>query len=109
MAIPNISTTAQALASYATQLQSVQNKPRQPDSEANQQEALQKPRSEQVTLSPAYASAEKTQASTAAENTQPPENQVSESWQVESPQEYQSATSKSITQALEAYTQASLI
>lgn len=114
MAIPNISTASQALASYAAQLQAVQPRPRAQETDARppEQNARQQ-ESDRVTLS-AQSGQGNTQVSESRVNRNDETERVANAQSVErkqlnSPEEARSAASKSVTQALEAYAQTSLI
>lgn len=106
MAIPNVSTTSQALASYAAQLQAVQPRNRA-------QEEAEKPQGgDRVTLSaPSPQGADQTRESQANRDAERAANAqaVERKQQPDTPEETRSAASKSVTQALEAYVQASLV
>jgi hypothetical protein len=114
MAIPNVSSSSQALASYAAQLQSAQQRnPAQtsPTSPRDQSNTTQS--SDRVTLSAQSSQAPNRNAElqvnrdNAAERTS--SAQAVERKQLDNPEATRSAASKSVTQALEAYVQTSLI
>lgn len=114
MAISSVSTPSQALASYAAQLQAVQPRNRAQEAEPKAQEQGGGSESgDRVTLS-----AQSTQGASQTKELQANRNneaertantQAVERKQQINPQETQSAASKSVTQALEAYVQTSLV
>ena len=114
MVIPNFSTTSQALANYAAQLQAIQprNQPREAESRA--QEQGKRPQGgDLVTLSaqstPGVSQTGELQTNRSNEVERAASTQAVERKQLNNQQETRSAASKSVTQALEAYVQASLI
>jgi hypothetical protein len=114
MAVSNVATSSQALASYAAQLQATQSRNRSPEAEPRTQEQAEgSPGSDRVTLS-----AQSTQGASQTQQLQTNRDneaeraantQVVEQRQLENPQETRSAASKSVTRALEAYGQTSLV
>lgn len=114
MDIPNVSSSSQALASYAAQLQSVQPKnqaqgyPASPRDPANNTQS-----SDRVTLSTQSSQVPNQNAELQANRGNEAERtsnaQVVERKQLDNPEATRSAASKSVTQALEAYVQTSLI
>lgn len=114
MAIPNISSSSQALASYAAQLQAVQPRSREPGSDSTSRNGVDAPRTgDRVTLSaqssqdPARIAEARASRGNEAERTS--NAQVIERKQLTTAEDVRSAASKSVTQALEAYQQAALI
>lgn len=114
MTIPNVSSSSQALASYAAQLQSVQPRnqaqgnPASPRDQTNNTQA-----SDRVTLStqssPTPNRNAELQTNRGNEADRASNAQMVERKQLDSPEATRSAASKSVTQALEAYVQTSLI
>jgi hypothetical protein len=114
MAISHVSTAAQAVASYTAQMQTVQQNHRPPQHDPKAQEqAKRKQGGDQVTLS-----AQSTQTANQTKELQTKRTnelagasnaQTVEQKQRSSPQATHAAASKSVTQALEAYVQASLV
>ncbi len=114
MAISNISTSSQALASYAAQLQSIQPRSRAQEVEPRDQEQGERTESKDlVTLSTQSTQVanqpKELQANRNSEAERSANTQVVERKQLNSPEEARSAASKSVTQALEAYVQTSLV
>ena len=114
MAIPNVSTSSQALASYAAQLQAVQPRNRAEGNEPKTQEQSAQPQNgDRVTLSTqSNQSAGQTSELQTTRNNQAERaasSQSVERKQLDNPEATRSAASKSVTQALEAYVQVSLI
>ncbi len=113
MDMPNISSSSQALASYAAQLQAVQ--PRNQDQGTPTRDRVDnaQPSTDRVTLSAQSArtpnGSGEAQANRASETERASNTQAVERKQLSSPEETRSAASKSVTQALEAYVQTSLI
>jgi hypothetical protein len=114
MAISNIATSSQALASYAAQLQATQARNRPPEAEPKAQEQGETSEgSDRVTLS-----AQSTQGASQTRQLQTnPTNeaeraantQAVERKQLENPQETRSAASKSVAQAIAAYSSTSAL
>lgn len=106
MSMSSISNTSQALASYAAQLQSSQPRVQPREAEPKPQDRVEPAQGgDRVTLTSQIPpgndrSGEVNRAASA---------QAADRAQANTPQETQSAASKSITQALEAYVQTSLI
>lgn len=114
MAIPNVSSSSQALASYAAQLQSAQPRNQAqgyPTSPRDQTNTTQS--GDRVTLSTQPGQVPNRSAELQANRGNEVERagnaQVVERKQLDNPEATRSAASKSITQALEAYVQTSLI
>lgn len=114
MAISSVSTPSQALASYAAQLQAVQprNRSQETEPKAQEQGASSESR-DRVTLSAQSAQgasqAKELQANRNNEAERTANTQAVDRKQQVSTQDTQSAASKSVTQALEAYVQTSLV
>jgi hypothetical protein len=110
MAIPNVSTSSQALASYAAQLQVTQPRNRAQEYEAKAQGGASQ-RNDRVTLSTqsSQGAAGESRTNRNGETARAAETQTVERKQLDHPQATRSAASKSVTQALEAYVQTSLI
>ncbi len=106
MSVSSVSNNSQALASYAAQLQSAQPRVQPRESEPKPQERVEAAQGgDRVTLSSQVAPGNDRSGEvnrTAA--TQPVDRA-----QTNTPQEAQSAASKSVTQALEAYVKTALI
>lgn len=114
MAISNVATSSQALASYAAQLQANQVKGRTQETESRAQEQGEKSASsDRVTLSAQStqnaSQTQQLQANRSNEAERAASTQAVERKQMNNPQETRSAASKSVTQALEAYVQTSLV
>jgi hypothetical protein len=114
MAISNVATSSQALASYAAQLQANQSRNRSPEAEPGTQERAEGSQSsDRVTLStqstPGASQTQQLQTNRGNEAERAANAQVVERKQLENPQETRSAASKSVTQALEAYVQTSAL
>lgn len=114
MDIPNVSSSSQALASYAAQLQSVQPRNQAqayPTSPRDQSSNTQS--SDRVTLSTQSSQAPnrsaEAQVNRGNELDRASNAQAVERKQLDNPEATRSAASKSVTQALEAYVQTSLI
>lgn len=110
----SISTSAQALASYAVQLQAAQQKNRAQEYETKQPEQAERSQGgDRVTLSAQDGRGNGLQAESRinrnAETLPADSPQVVERKQLDSLEETRSAASKSVTQALEAYVQTSRI
>ena len=112
MAISNIATSSQALASYAAQLQTQATQPRsrpeetEPRGQATGESSQGRDR---VTLSTQSSQTQQLQTNRDNEAERVASTQVVERKQLENPQETRSAASKSVTQALEAYVQTSAL
>jgi hypothetical protein len=114
MIIPNVMTSTQAVASYAAQLQTIQQQNSVQEAEPRAQEQSERSQGDdRVTLS-----AQSTQGVNQTKELQTNRNneveraantQAVERKQLNNPEETRSAASKSVTQALEAYVQASLV
>jgi hypothetical protein len=114
MAIPNISTASQAVASYAAQLQAAQQKSSLQQTEPRAQSRSGGSRGgDQVTLSAESAqNADQTKVLRTNQNNKDEHafnTQTVDRKQPNNPQEARSTESKSVTQALEDYVQASLV
>jgi hypothetical protein len=114
MAIPNVSTSSQAVANYAAQLQAIQPRNRTQESETKTPEQEEKPQGgDRVTLSTQSAQGASQTAELQTNRNNEAERaantQSVERKQLNNPEETRSAASKSVTQALEAYVQTSLI
>ena len=114
MAIPNVSTSSQAVANYAAQLQAIQPRNRTQESETKTPEQEdQQQGGDRVTLSTqsAQGASQTPELQTNRNNEveRAASTQVVERKQLNNPEETRSAASKSVTQALEAYVQTSLI
>jgi len=114
MAVPSVSTSSQALASYAAQLQASQQRNRPPEAEPRAQEpGINSGGKDSVTLS-----AQSTHGASQTKDLQTNQNnqaeratntQTVERKQLNNPEETRSAASKSVTRALEAYVQTSAL
>lgn len=114
MAIPNISSSSQALASYAAQLQAVQPRSRESGNDSTARNGVDTPQTgDRVTLSAQSnqdpARSAEARASRSNEVERASSAQAIERKQLNNPEDVRSAASKSVTQALEAYQQAALI
>lgn len=114
MALSTVSTSSQALASYAAQLQAVQARGRPQEVEPSAQEQGERSESkDRVTLSAqSTQGANQTNALPANRNNEAERaanTQSVDRKQEANLQETKSAASKSVTQALEAYVQTSLV
>ncbi len=114
MAISSVSTPSQALASYAAQLQAAQSRGRPQEAGPRTQEQSESSESkDRVTLSAQSAQGssqtDALQASRKNEAARTANTQAVDRKQEINPQETRSAASKSVTQALEAYVQTSLV
>jgi hypothetical protein len=106
MSVQNVSTNAQALASYTAQAQSVHARDRAPENPPKPRDTAQNPpAADRVTLS---AQANKPHPTQNAGNPATAA-QAAHQVQANNPQVAHSMASKSVTQALEAYVKTSLI
>ncbi|MBU1666384.1 MAG: hypothetical protein KKG92_13435 [Gammaproteobacteria bacterium] len=114
MAISSVSTPSQALASYAAQLQVAQSRGRPQEAGPRTQEQSESSESkDRVTLSAQSAQGssqtDALQVNRNNEAARTANTQAVDRKQEINPQETRSAASKSVTQALEAYVQTSLV
>ena len=114
MDIPNITSSSQALASYAAQLQAVQPRNQEQSSGTTPRARVDSAQtSDRVTLSTQTSQAQDRNAEArvdrGTETARASNTQAVERKQLDNPEATRSAASKSVTQALEAYVQTSLI